>query len=171
LNGLVVEPKRRPGLDPDFVPAELWNRAYEEWAEIDPRRTPVVVGVTRPDGTIFRHEIRVLPHEGENIPLNLKYVERIIKLLLWMKGGSGIIIAGHPELAKAVSGLYMPGGARSFDCDIVGRRIFLEPMTVTSCSLEVVPEEKIAAIHSAVTSTAAVSVSISAAVTANAPRW
>jgi predicted NBD/HSP70 family sugar kinase len=146
LNGLVVEPKRRPGLDPDFVPAELWNRAYEEWAEIDPRRTPVVVGVTRPDGTIFRHEIRVLPHEGENIPLNLKYVERIIKLLLWMKGGSGIIIAGHPELAKAVSGLYMPGGARSFDCDIVGRRIFLEPMTVTSCSLEVVPEEKIAAI-------------------------
>jgi len=146
LNGLVVEPKHRPGLDPDFVPAELWNRAYEEWAEIDPRRTPVVVGVTRPDGTIFRHEIRVLPHEGENIPLNLKYVERIIKLLLWMKGGSGIIIAGHPELAKAVSGLYMPGGARSFDCDIVGRRIFLEPMTVTSCSLEVVPEEKIAAI-------------------------
>ena len=146
MNGLVVEPKHRPGLDPDFVPAELWNRAYEEWAEIDPRRTPIVVGVTRPDGTIFRHEIRVLPHEGENIPLNLKYVERIIKLLLWMKGGSGIIIAGHPELAKAVSGLYMPGGARSFDCDIVGRRIFLEPMTVTSCSLDVVPEEKIAAI-------------------------
>lgn len=146
MNGLVVEPKHRPGLDPDFVPAELWNRAYEEWAEIDPRRTPIVVGVTRPDGTIFRHEIRVLPHEGENIPLNLKYVERIIKLLLWMKGGSGIIIAGHPELAKAVSGLYMPGGARSFDCDIVGRRIFLEPMTVTSCSLEVVPEKKIAAI-------------------------
>ena len=146
MNGLVVEPKHRPVLDPDFVPAELWNRAYEEWAEIDPRRTPVVVGVTRPDGTIFRHEIRVLPHEGKNIPLNLKYVERIIKLMLWMKGGSGIIIAGHPELAKAVSGLYMPGGARSFDCDIVGRRIFLEPMTVTSCSLDVVPEEKITAI-------------------------
>ena len=146
MNGLVVEPKHRPVLDPDFVPAELWNRAYEEWAEIDPRRTPVVVGVTRPDGTIFRHEIRVLPHEGQNIPLNLKYVERIIKLMLWMKGGSGIIIAGHPELAKAVSGLYMPGGARSFDCDIVGRRIFLEPMTVTSCSLDVVPEEKITAI-------------------------
>ena len=86
------------------------------------------------------------PHEGENIPLNLKYVERIVKLLLWMKGGSGIVISGHPELAKAVSGLYMPGGDRSFDCDIVGRRIFLEPMTVTSCALDFVPAEKIAAI-------------------------
>jgi predicted NBD/HSP70 family sugar kinase len=143
LNGLVVEPKYRPVLDPDFVPAVLWNRAYEAWAEVDPKSTPLVIAVTRPDGTVFRHETRIAPHEGENIQLNLKYAERIVKLLLWMKGGSGIVIAGHPELARAVSGLYMPGGDRSFDCDIVGSRIFLEPMTVTSCSLDVVLEEKI----------------------------
>ncbi len=146
MNGLVVKPKHRPVLDPDFVPAVLWNRAFEEWVEIDPGSTPLVVALTRPDGTIFRHQIRILPHEGENIPLNLKYVERIVKLLLWMKGGSGIVIGGHPEIARAMSGLYMPGGARTFDCDIVGRRIFLEPMTVTSCSLDVVSEEKIEAI-------------------------
>jgi predicted NBD/HSP70 family sugar kinase len=146
LNGLVIKPKCRPVLDLDFVPAVLWNRAYEEWAEVDPGSTPLVIAVTRSDGTVFRHECRVAPHEGENFPLNLKYVERIVKLLLWMKGGSGIVISGHPELAKAVSGLYMPGGDRSFDCDIVGRRIFLEPMTVTSCTLDFVPDEKIAAI-------------------------
>ncbi len=146
MNGLVIKPKCRPVLDLDFVPAVLWNRAYEEWAEVDPGSTPLVIAVTRSDGTVFRHECRVAPHEGENFPLNLKYVERIVKLLLWMKGGSGIVISGHPELAKAVSGLYMPGGDRSFDCDIVGRRIFLEPMTVTSCALDFVPAEKIAAI-------------------------
>jgi len=146
LNGLVIKPKCRPVLDPDFVPAVLWNRAYEECVGVDPGSTPLVIAVTRSDGTVFRHECRVAPHEGENIPLNLRYVERIVKLLLWMKGGSGIVISGHPELAKAVSGLYMPGGDRSFDCDIVGRRIFLEPMTVTSCALDFVPDEKIAAI-------------------------
>ncbi len=146
MNGLVIKPKCRPVLDPDFVPAVLWNRAYEEGVEVDPGSTPLVIAVTRSDGTVFRHECRVAPHEGENFPLNLKYVERIVKLLLWMKGGSGIVISGHPELAKAVSGLYMPGGDRSFDCDIVGRRIFLEPMTVTSCALDFVPAEKIAAI-------------------------
>jgi len=146
VSRLEVEPKHRPVLDPDFVPAVLWNRAYEEWVEVDPGSTPLVVAVARSDGTVFRYQTRVLPHEDENIPLNLRYVERIVKLLLWMKGGSGIVIGGHPELARAVSGLYMPGGARSFDCDIVGRRIFLEPMTVTSCNLDVVPEEKIAAI-------------------------
>ena len=146
MNGLVVEPKHRPVLDPDFVPAVLWNRAYEAWAEVDPGSMPIVVAVTRPDGTVFRYETRVLPHVGENIPLNLRYVERIVKLLLWSKGGSGIVIGGHPELAKAVSSLYMHGGARSFDCDIVGKRIFLEPMTVTSCDLDSVPVENIAAI-------------------------
>jgi predicted NBD/HSP70 family sugar kinase len=146
LNGLVIKPKCRPVLDPDFVPAVLWNRAFEEWVEVDPGSTPLVIAVTRSDGTVFRHECRVARHEGENIPLNLRYVERIVKLLLWMKGGSGIVISGQPELAKAVSGLYMPGGDRSFDCDIVGRRIFLEPMTVTSCALDFVPDEKIAAI-------------------------
>jgi len=146
LNGLVIKPKCRPVLDPDFVPAVLWNRAFEEWVEVDPGSTPLVIAVTRSDGTVFRHECRVARHEGENIPLNLRYVERIVKLLLWMKGGSGIVISGQPELAKAVSGLYMPGGDRSFDCDIVGRRIFLEPMTVTSCALDFVPAEKIAAI-------------------------
>jgi len=146
LNGLVIKPKCRPVLDPDFVPAVLWNRAFEEWVEVDPGSTPLVIAVTRSDGTVFRHECRVARHEGENIPLNLRYVERIVKLLLWMKGGSGIVISGQPELAKAVSCLYMPGGDRSFDCDIVGRRIFLEPMTVTSCALDFVPDEKIAAI-------------------------
>jgi predicted NBD/HSP70 family sugar kinase len=146
VNGLVVEPKHRPILDPDFVPAVLWNRAYEAWAEVDPKSTPLVIAVTRSDGTVFHHETRVLPHESENIPLNLKYVERIVKLILWMKGGAGIVIGGHPELARAVSSLYMPGGARSFDCNIVGRRIFLEPMTVTSCALDFLPAEKIAAI-------------------------
>jgi len=146
VSGLVVEPKHRPVLDPDFVPAELWNRAYEAWVDVDPGSVPLVVAVTRPDGTVFRHSTRVLPHDGENISLNLKYVERIVKLMLWLKGGSGIIIGGHDQLARAISNIYMPGGARSFDCDIVARRIYLEPMTASGCALDFVPEERLAAI-------------------------
>jgi predicted NBD/HSP70 family sugar kinase len=147
LNGLVVEPRHKPPLDPDFVPAELWNRAYEAWAEVDPESTPLVIAVMRSDGTIYRHETKILPHRDENIPINRKYVERIVKLLLWLKGGSGVVIGGNPELARTISALYMPEGARSFDCDLVARRIFLEPMSVTSCDIDFVPAENIAAIE------------------------
>jgi predicted NBD/HSP70 family sugar kinase len=146
LNGLVVNPIHRPVLDPGFVPAILWNRAYEAWAEVDPGSTPLVIAVTRPDGTVFRFTTRILPHEGENVALNLRYAERIVKLLLWMKGGSGIVIGGCPELAKAISRLYMPGGGRAFDCDVVARRIFLEPMSVTSCEPKLIPAAKVAAV-------------------------
>jgi predicted NBD/HSP70 family sugar kinase len=143
---LVIKPKHLPPLDPEFVPAVLWNRAYEGWAAVDAASTPLVIVVTRPDGTVFSHRTSVLPHEGENIPLNFKYVERIVKLMLWLKGGSGIVIANHPELARRIADLYLPGGARSFDCEVVGHRIYLEPMSVTSCGLELVPEEKVASI-------------------------
>jgi predicted NBD/HSP70 family sugar kinase len=146
VSGLVITPKHRPPLDPDFVPAALWNRAYEGWTAVDPASTPLVIAVTRPDGTVFSHRTRVLPHEGENIPINLKYVERIVKLMLWLKGGSGIVIANHPELARRIANLYMPGGSRSFDCDVVGRRIYLEPMTVTSCGLDLVLDENVASL-------------------------
>jgi predicted NBD/HSP70 family sugar kinase len=146
LNGLVIDPKHRPVLDPEFVPAMLWNRAYEAWAEVDPGSTPLVIAVTRPDGSVFRFDTRILPHEGENAALNLRYAERIVKLLLWMKGGSGIVIGGCPELARAISRLYMPKGGRAFDCDVIARRIFLEPMTVTSCDLDFIPPEKAGAV-------------------------
>jgi len=143
---LTVDPKHRPLLDPDFVPAELWNRAYEAWVEADPESIPLVIAITRPDGTVFRHSTRILPHRGEMVTLNLKYVERIVKLLLWSRGGSGIILGGHDQLAGEISRLYMPDGARAFDCDIVARRIYLEPMSVSACGLELVPDERIATV-------------------------
>jgi predicted NBD/HSP70 family sugar kinase len=146
LSGLVIDPKHRPVLDPDFVPAILWNRAYEAWAEVDPGSTPLVIAITRPDGTVFRHETRILPNEGEGAGLNLRYVERIVKLLLWMKGGSGIVIGGCPELAMVISRLYMPEGSRAFDCDVVAKKIFLEPMSVTSCDPMGIPPEKVDAV-------------------------
>jgi predicted NBD/HSP70 family sugar kinase len=135
-----------PVLDPGFVPAEIWNRSFEARVAADPDSTELVLALTRPDGTVFRHTTRVLPHENENIALNIKYVERIVKLLLWTRGGSGIVVGGHDELAKEIALRYMPNGPRSFDCDLVARRIFLEPMTVSSCAADGVPEEKALAV-------------------------
>ncbi len=130
-----------PVLDPEFTPAETWNRRYEEMVAADAGRLPVVIAVVRPDGTVFRHRTEVLPHEGENIGLNTTFVERIVKTLLWIKGGSGIVIGGHEALAREISRTYMPGGDRSFDCDLVARQVYLEPMTVSYMDLGLIPEK------------------------------
>jgi hypothetical protein len=62
---------------------------------------------------VFREETAVLPHDGDNIPLNLTHVERMVKLLLWMKGGSEILVAGHEELAASSRRLRARGPAPS----------------------------------------------------------
>jgi len=146
MNDLEVGVRHRPALDQDFIPAALWNRAYRARVEADPARTPIVVALTRPDGTVFREQLEVLSHVGDNIPLNVKFVERIVKALLWMKGGSEIVIAGHDDLVNVIASRYSPTGLRSFDCDIVGRRIFLDTMSVRSCALGEAPAGNIATV-------------------------
>lgn len=138
--------RRPPALDPGFVPAVAWNDAFLRRASDDPGSTPVVLAVARPDGAVFRHETRVLAHRGDNIALNLRFVERLVKTMLWLHGGSRIVIGGHGELAQEIGTLYRPGGARSFDSELVGRRVFLEPMTVRSCGPDEAPAERTTAV-------------------------
>ena len=136
---LKVNPEIRPVLDPGFVPAVLWNRAYRERVEVDPASRPLRIALTRPDGVCFLHETRVLPDRPENAALNRRYVERLVKFLLWMKGGSRILVGGCPDIAAMLADIYRKGGARAFDVDLVGRRMFLDDMTVESRPLDGLP--------------------------------
>ena len=57
---LSVAPKLRPVLDPDFLPAALWQRAYRALVAADPGARPFALVLVRNDGAVFRHESRVL---------------------------------------------------------------------------------------------------------------
>ncbi len=144
---IVIAPKFVPVLDPGFVPAVLWNRAYAARAAADPGARPVDLALTRADGTAFRWSGRLLAAGGENDALTLKYVERLVKFLLWQKGGSRLFVAGAPEVAAALAAIYAGDGARAFDRDFIGRRIFGEPFTVQAvASADELPAETGAAI-------------------------
>ena len=47
---LAVTPKLRPVLDPEFLPAVLWNRAYRELVARDPGARPFALALIRADG-------------------------------------------------------------------------------------------------------------------------
>ena len=64
----------KPKLDPEFVPAVLWNRAYRKQVDSDEGSEPLGIALSRPDGTVYTYELAVLPHVGEYIALNTKYV-------------------------------------------------------------------------------------------------
>lgn len=136
-----VDPKIKPVLDPGFVPAVLWNRSYQAKVAQDSNSQEITIALTRADGTAFCWSGKVLPHVGENIVLNRKYVERIVKFLLWQKGGNIILVAGSPEIAKMLGDIYSPTGDRKFDCDFIGTKIYGAPITVKAVSLSEIPAE------------------------------
>lgn len=131
-----------PALDPGFQPAVMWNREFRARAAGDAGAHDLHLALSRKDGSTYRHDLRILPHEGANIPLNRKYVERTVKFLLWMKGGSRLHVAGNDEVAAMLSAIYSPDGERRFDRDIVGKGIFGEPITVKACRTSDLPPLK-----------------------------
>ncbi len=118
-----------PELDPGFVPAALWNREFRKNATV-----PLAVCLERSNGTVSRFETKILPETAENAAANLRYVERIVKFLLWARGGWKVVIGGSPAIARALAELYAPGGEREFDCNVMGRKIYDRDFTITGCA-------------------------------------
>jgi predicted NBD/HSP70 family sugar kinase len=121
-----VTPRIRPALDPEFVPAALWNRSYRALGPT----LPLAIALERGDGSVSVFRTAVLPHEGAGAELNYRYVERLVKFLLWQKGGYRIAIAGPGEIGEAIRRGYSPTGARAFDYEFMGQRVYGKPMEI-----------------------------------------
>ncbi len=128
-----------PLLDPTFLPAVLWNRDYRQQVEANPRSRDLHLSLSRPGGTAFHHQLRILPHEGANIALNKTSVERTLKFLLWSRSGSRIHIAGNDDLAAMLATLYAPDGAQAFDSETIGTGMFGEPIQIIPCKVDELP--------------------------------
>jgi predicted NBD/HSP70 family sugar kinase len=137
---LDISPTFEPVLDPGFVPAALWNRAYRRKAQKDGKGRDIQMALCRPDGTAFRWDGRILSSSTSNDPLTLRHLERHLKFLLWQKGGNRVLIAGAPDVAAALARIFSKTGARSFDWDFIGNKIFGAPITVESVEPGSLPE-------------------------------
>src|ERR1041385_5026612 len=98
----------RPPLDPEFLPAVVWNREYLDTATED-----LAIALERSDGSVSVYRTRVRAHEGAGGARNCRYVERLLKFLLWQKGGYGITIGGDSRIADYLRRVYSPSGARA----------------------------------------------------------
>lgn len=134
-----VAMKLPPELDPEFVPAALWNREYRRLAAAAGER-PLVLCLERANGTVSRFDTAILPESPEYDALTLRYVERIVKFLLWSRGGWKLTVAGSDRLAAELGKIYCDGGSRSFDWKIMGEKIYDRPFTIESCPYEAAPE-------------------------------
>lgn len=127
-------------LDDQFLPAALWNRDYFASAGSAAQREPFSIALEQPGGAISVYRTQTLAHVPENRSANLKYAERLLKFLLWQRGGSRVFVSGCPNLAEALEEIYSLGGSRAFDQNVLGGRIYRADLTVDFCLEDAFPQ-------------------------------
>lgn len=128
-----------PPLDPDFRPAVLANRQFRRTVEESGRAVPLVIALERLDGACSRFETQVYPEGHPRSAANLPYVERLVKFLLWQRGGWRVTVGGPPSIGEHIRCTYAPGGARAFDYDFMGEQVYRRPFTVVVCAADQAP--------------------------------
>ena len=119
-------------LDPGFRPAVLATRAFAEMVASTGAGVPVRLALEQTDGSVFHFETAVLPSSHPQVAANDTHVERLVKFLLWSRGGWRIYVDGPPALAAALSSHYASTAPGRFDADFVGRRVFDHPVEVVA---------------------------------------
>jgi len=137
-----VNPKIKPVLDPGFVPAVLWNREFRAEAAGTGNPVPFVLALEQRPDSVSVYRTSILPKGHHDEHLNNRYVERLVKFLLWQKGGWKIYVAGDDSVAGHIRTVYSPKGARKFDSEIIGEKVYGHPIEVESCSMSAIPAEK-----------------------------
>jgi predicted NBD/HSP70 family sugar kinase len=137
---LPVEPLIHPPLDNGFRPAALVNRAFRK--SLDPKAVPLVITLERSGGEISRFETRVFPDDHPKAIYNQPYVERLVKFLLWQRGGCRLTIGGSVQIAEYLRECYSPTGLRSFDSRFMSERVYERPFEVIACRAEDAPASR-----------------------------
>lgn len=125
-----ITPQCKPQLDPEFVPAALWNREYLKLAAEASDSRAVRIGVDRPEGTTWIYETTLLPESAEASADTFKYCERTVKFLLWAWGGCSVRITNAPDVVAHLQGVYTADGKRAFDYNFMGKKCFDTSFTI-----------------------------------------
>lgn len=132
-----------PELDPDFIPAVLWDRAFHAAVKASGRIRKVKIAMERSGESVSVYDTILFdqPNDGE-AKANLFHVERLVKAMFWIKGGARVTIAGAPEIAEQMTKIYdLKSGARAFDAEAMGN-IYNEPVKFIAVPLDQAPEAK-----------------------------
>ncbi len=130
--------KVKAKLDPKFQPLSVVVRDMREATKENGQ--DVIVAIERNKGQISTYKTRIYPDGTGHDEENFRFIERIVKSLLWIAGGYKVFIAGSEVVGNKIKEAYTPNGIRAFDEDYMAG-VFEHPFEVVTCSLEEAPEE------------------------------
>ncbi|MBE6625851.1 MAG: ROK family protein [Ruminococcaceae bacterium] len=127
-------------LDPGFMPMAVVYRDFEAAVKAEGGEK-LTIGLERNDGLTSVFTIDVYKDGTGHDEENHDFVERIIKTLLWVRGGYKIIIAGSKVIADRIKEDYSESGIRAFDRDFMSG-VYEAPFEVIHVPFEEAPVSK-----------------------------
>lgn len=133
----LIEPRVTPPLDEEFRPAVLANREFQR--RVRPVGVPAVIGLERSGGEVSRFETLVYPEGHPDFENNFAYIERIVKFLLWQRGGHTLHIGAPQGIAEYIRSVYSSTGRREFDAHFMGMLVYEKEFSVIAATVSEVP--------------------------------
>lgn len=130
MNPLAVTAQFQPPRDRAFLPAALWNHAYRKAVDTasESELASLSIGLVRGEQVEVARETKLLSAPAASA-LTERYLERLIKFLLWQRGGDGVVLQGDTiGMAERLQAIYSPNGLRAFDSKFLGEKLFLKPL-------------------------------------------
>ena len=132
-NGLsLVTPRVMPVLDAQFRPAVLANHAFRKQAAKSCDAKPVTLALEQTDGSVYHYKTPIFPEGTPAAAANYTYLERILKFLLWSRGGWRIHFDGPAPLAAQLAAHYANDPTGQFDSEMVGEKVFDHELVVVN---------------------------------------
>ncbi len=128
----LVRPQIVPPLDPAFRPAVLANRAFLAAVKAFGNPQPLRLALEQADGSVFHHATEIFAEGRPGAAGNFTCIERLVKFLLWSRGGWRIHLAGSAQLATQLQNHFRETATGKFDSHIIGEKIYDRPIEVSS---------------------------------------
>ena len=138
----LVAPRVVPVLDPRFRPSILANRAFREQVRGSGNPVPVQLALEQADDTVFHFQTEIFASPHAQAAGNYTYLERLVKFLLWSRGGFRIHFAGPKALADRLRQHYQESPTGRFDSNLIGERIYGRRVEVIHADPAGIPPEK-----------------------------
>ena len=130
----LILPKIKPPLDESFSPAVLANQNFQR--KVRSVGVRAVIGLERSGGDVSRFETFVYPEGHPDFESNFQYVERIVKFLLWQRGGHTVYIGAPKQIGEHIRSVYSANGAQKFDFHFMGTQVYEKEFSVVVCDAD-----------------------------------
>ncbi len=130
-----------PPLDPAFRPAGRARRARADRIRASGVAVPVTLALEQPGGTVSRAETVAWPDGHPEAPASNRDAERLLKTLLWARGGCRVHVDGPAALVAHLRRHYAVEATGRFDAAIT-EQFYLRPLEIVRTPAAEIPSPR-----------------------------